>query len=134
MTDVGERRLAVCEEASHGALRVACAFPLAPVARAEVARRFFLEDVDPITLRQGLEDGPDVLLLGPPVLVDHTLLSRLPPSIRAIATYSVGLDHIDLDAVRASGLPLFNTPSVLSQPGADHALLLILAAARRSDR
>ena len=49
---------------------------------------------------------------------------------RAIATYSVGYDHIDLDAASACGLPVFNTPDVLSDAVAEIALFLILAAAR----
>lgn len=115
-------------EAKPAPLRIASLVALHPLARAEIAGRFTLEDSDRASL-----DGfkPDVLLLTPPVRVDAAFLAGLPASIRAIATYSVGLDHVDIDAVRASGLPLFNTPSVLSNAVADQAMLLILAATRR---
>jgi glyoxylate reductase len=49
---------------------------------------------------------------------------------RAIATYSVGHDHIDLDAATELGLPVFYTPDVLSDAVAEAAMLLILSAAR----
>src|SRR5579862_643281 len=114
-----------------GRVRVISVFPLPPVARAVVARRFVIEDADPGSLGTPGRAEPDVLLLGPSLRVDDAFLTRLPGSIRAIANFSVGLDHIDLDAIRARGLALFNTPSVLSNAVADHAMLLILAATRR---
>jgi glyoxylate reductase len=120
------------ESGAARSARIACVFPLPPIARAEVANRFKLEDTDTESLGANCHGGePDVLLLGPPLRVDETLLVRLPPSVKALATYSVGLDHLDVEAVRARGLALFNTPFVLSNSVADHAMLLILAAARR---
>lgn len=113
-------------------VRIASVFPLPSVARAEVAGRFLIEDADPASLgTHRFQAEPNVLLVGPSIRVDGAFLARLPISIGAIATYSVGLDHIDLDAVRARSLALFNTPSVLSNAVADHAMLLILAATRR---
>jgi glyoxylate reductase len=109
-------------------VRIVSLVPLAPIARAEFARRFIIEDADAASL--GML-RPDVLLLSPPIRVDATFLAGLPASVKALATYSVGLDHIDLDAVRARGLPLFNTPGILSNAVADQAMLLLLAAARR---
>jgi len=76
---------------------------------------------------------PDALLCAPGGLrVDDALLDRLPAGLRALATYSVGHDHIDLAACRARGLAVFNTPEVLADSVADAALLLILGAARRA--
>jgi glyoxylate reductase len=63
--------------------------------------------------------------------LDGSTIASLPASIRALATYSVGLDHIDLAAARTRGLAVFNTPGVLTDAVADTALLLMLAAARR---
>src|SRR5262249_28480467 len=56
----------------------------------------------------------------------------LPDCIRAIATFSVGYDHIDLAAARARRLVVTNTPDVLTDATADVALLLMLGAARRA--
>ncbi len=120
------------QHASIDPVRIASLFPLPPIARAEIAGRFTIDDADPESLGAHDEDAaPDIVLLGPPLRVDKAFLERLPTSVKAIATYSVGLDHIDLDAVRARGLPLFYTPSVLSNAVADHAMLLMLAATRR---
>lgn len=61
---------------------------------------------------------------------DAQFISALPASIRIIATYSVGYDHIDIDAARAKGIAVTNTPDVLTDATADIALLLLLGAAR----
>lgn len=110
-------------------VRIAAGFELPPVARAEFDRRLTVRDEAEAPHRT--DALPDVLVVGLPLRIDAPFLARLPASVRAIATYSVGLDHIDLDAVRARGLALFNTPAVLSNAVADHAMLLLLAATRR---
>ena len=53
------------------------------------------------------------------------------PKLRAIANYAVGYDNIDLDATAARGIPVGNTPDVLTDATADLAFTLLLAAARR---
>jgi lactate dehydrogenase-like 2-hydroxyacid dehydrogenase len=58
-------------------------------------------------------------------------IAGLPGSIRVGATISVGHDHIDLVAARARRLTVTNTPGVLDECTADHAMMLLLAAARR---
>ncbi len=63
--------------------------------------------------------------------LDATLMARLPDCIRAIATYSVGHDHVDLLAARARGIAVFSTPDVLSTACAEVGMLLLLGAARR---
>ncbi len=58
-------------------------------------------------------------------------IRALPDSVRVIATYSVGHDHIDLQAAQARGIAVLSTPDVLSDSCADTAILLMLGAARR---
>jgi lactate dehydrogenase-like 2-hydroxyacid dehydrogenase len=60
------------------------------------------------------------------------LIRKLPASVRIIATFSVGFDHIDIAACREKGIVVTNTPDVLTDATADVALLLLLGAARRS--
>ncbi|MCA1939927.1 MAG: D-glycerate dehydrogenase, partial [Caenispirillum bisanense] len=55
-----------------------------------------------------------------------------PARVRAVATFSVGYDHIDVAAARARGLIVTNTPDVLTEATADIALLCLLGAARRA--
>lgn len=74
--------------------------------------------------------GCDALLVMATDRLDAATLQALPPSVRAIATYSVGHDHVDLAAATQRGLPVFNTPDVLSDAVAEVAMLLILSAAR----
>jgi lactate dehydrogenase-like 2-hydroxyacid dehydrogenase len=63
--------------------------------------------------------------------IDAATVAALPDSVRVLATFSVGTDHIDLAACRARGLPVCNTPDVLSVATAELAFTLMLAAARR---
>jgi glyoxylate reductase len=75
--------------------------------------------------------GRDALVITAPDRLDRAVVNQLPSSVRAIATYSVGTDHIDIDAVRTRGIALFSTPDVLTESCADTAILLMLGAARR---
>ena len=61
--------------------------------------------------------------------VDEALLDAA-PHLRAIANYAVGTDNIDLEAAAARGIPVGNTPDVLTDATADLAFALILALAR----
>src|SRR5205085_2817528 len=66
---------------------------------------------------------------GHPV-VDAGLLDRL-PALRVISNFGVGVDHIDVSAATARGVPVGNTPGVLDGATADLAFALLLAAGRR---
>ncbi|NMJ43588.1 D-glycerate dehydrogenase [Roseomonas sp. JC162] len=59
-------------------------------------------------------------------------IAALPPSVRILATFSVGTDHIDLAAAKARGIAVANTPEVLSFATAEIAFTLMLMAARRA--
>lgn len=61
--------------------------------------------------------------------IDGELLDAA-PKLRAIANFAVGTDNIDLDAAAARGIPVGNTPDVLTDATADLAFALILALAR----
>ena len=74
--------------------------------------------------------GFDGLLVTPADKITAALINALPASIRIIATFSVGFDHIDLAAAKARGIIVTNTPDVLTDATADIALLLMLGAAR----
>jgi glyoxylate reductase len=62
--------------------------------------------------------------------VDEALLDAA-PNLRAITNFAVGTDNIDLDAAAARGIPVGNTPDVLTDATADLAFALLLALARR---
>src|SRR5205823_12314340 len=63
-------------------------------------------------------------------LVDGALLDVL-PGVRVISNFGVGVDHIDVAAATARGIPVGNTPGILDGATADQAFALLLAAGRR---
>lgn len=64
--------------------------------------------------------------------IDASIIQVPGATVRLIANYGAGVDHIDLDAARAAGIPVTNTPGVLTDSTAELALLLMLMASRRA--
>lgn len=60
------------------------------------------------------------------------VVARLPDSVRILSTFSVGYEHVDVDAARERGITVTNTPDVLTDATADIAMLCLLGAARRA--
>jgi lactate dehydrogenase-like 2-hydroxyacid dehydrogenase len=54
------------------------------------------------------------------------------PRCRLLANFGVGYNHIDVDAARAAGVAVTNTPGAVTDATADIALTLILMTARRA--
>jgi glyoxylate reductase len=61
--------------------------------------------------------------------VDGALLDCT-PLVKVVSNHGVGVDHIDVAACEARGIPVGNTPGVLDQTTADMTFALLLAAAR----
>ncbi len=74
----------------------------------------------------------DAVLCTPADLVSREIIADLAPTVRIIATFSVGYNHIDLNAAAQGGIVVTNTPDVLTDATADIAMLLLLGAARRA--
>jgi len=53
------------------------------------------------------------------------------PRLKVIANYAVGFDNVDVTAATRRGIPVTNTPGVLTDTTADLAFTLLLATARR---
>ena len=79
-----------------------------------------------------LAEGAAAILCCPAERLDAAAVTALPNTVRVIATYSVGYDHIAVEAAAARGITVCNTPGVLSVATGETAMLLILAAARRA--
>ena len=62
--------------------------------------------------------------------MDRSLLDGM-PHLQFVSSVSVGVDHIDVPALTARGIPVGHTPGVLVDTTADAAFALLLAAARR---
>lgn len=54
------------------------------------------------------------------------------PRARLLANFGVGYNHIDVEAARAAGVAVTNTPGAVTEATADIALTLILMSARRA--
>jgi glyoxylate reductase len=52
------------------------------------------------------------------------------PKLKVLSNYAVGYDNIDVEAATARGIPVGNTPGVLTDTTADQAFALLLASAR----
>jgi len=87
------------------------------------------ELLSPVALREELVDCEGLLCL----LTDRVdaALIEASPGLRFISSMSVGVDHIDVTAATARGIPVGNTPGVLVETTADATFALLLATARR---
>ena len=63
--------------------------------------------------------------------VDDEFLDRAGPGLKVVSNYAVGFDNIDVPACTRRGIPVGNTPGVLTETTADLAWTLLMAAARR---
>lgn len=112
---------------------------LMPIDVVERARREFdaiiVEGANDMTVPEVVAAATQLRAEG--ILFTNTLpltaeaIAQLPGSVRVGATSSVGYDHIDVAAARARGIAVTNTPGVLTECTADHAFMMLLAAARR---
>jgi len=79
-------------------------------------------------------DGPAAQVRGilttGTVGIDAALAARF-PQLGIVAVHGVGLDAVDFPALHARGIVVTNTPNMLTEDGADHAVALLLASARR---
>jgi len=64
--------------------------------------------------------------------VDEELIEAAGPQLKAIASFSVGTDHVDRDALKKRNIRLGYTPTALTDAVADLTVMLILMAQRRA--
>ena len=63
--------------------------------------------------------------------VDDEFLEVAGPQLKVVSNFAVGFDNIDVAACTRRGIPVGNTPGVLTETTADLAWTLLMAAARR---
>ena len=63
--------------------------------------------------------------------IDAQLLDAAGPQLKVVSQMAVGYDNIDINAAAERGIPVGNTPGVLTEATADLTLALLLAAGRR---
>jgi len=88
------------------------------------------KEKDPEAVLQERKEDIVAIASVPNVKVSRNLIDSL-PNLEIISQFAVGFDNIDLEAAKERGIPVTNTPDVLTDDTADTALSLLLAAARR---
>jgi lactate dehydrogenase-like 2-hydroxyacid dehydrogenase len=82
--------------------------------------------------RRATEVGAAGVLCAAGDPMNAATIAALPDSVKIVTTFSVGTDHIALDAAKARGIAVTHTPEVLSFATAETAFTLMLMAARRA--
>ena len=77
-------------------------------------------------------EGADALLITLADRLDSGFFQNVSPTVKVIASYGVGFDHIDLEAAARRKIPVAYTPGVNHEATADIAMLLLLGASRRA--
>jgi glyoxylate reductase len=75
--------------------------------------------------------GVDALLCLLTDRIDADLMDAIGSQVKVISQMAVGVDNIDVAAATGRGIPVGNTPGVLTDTTADFAWALLMAAARR---
>jgi lactate dehydrogenase-like 2-hydroxyacid dehydrogenase len=89
------------------------------------------EDAPPRQVLLERVRGVDGLLCLLSDRIDDELLDAAGPQLKVISNHAVGFDNIDLAAATRRGIPVGNTPGILTDATADFAFALLLAAGRR---
>jgi len=63
--------------------------------------------------------------------IDAEVMDAAGPGLKVISNHAVGFDNIDVVAATARGIPVGNTPGILTDATADMAFALLMAAGRR---
>ncbi|MGC9993983.1 MAG: D-glycerate dehydrogenase [Terriglobia bacterium] len=97
-------------------------------ARCDVKMRPEDAPLDPAQLAESCRDIEGLMATG--VRVSEDVVAQA-PRLRAVANVGVGYDNIDVAACTRRGIPVTNTPDVLTETTADLAFALLMAAPRR---
>lgn len=76
--------------------------------------------------------GCDAIMCAAGDPLNAETIGKLADSVKMIATFSVGYEHVDVAAASKRGIKVSNTPDVLTDATADITLLCLLGAARRA--
>ena len=80
----------------------------------------------------GASEGADAILITPFDRLDAEFFRQISSSVKVISTYSVGIDHIDMQAAAERNIAIGYTPAEVTDATADIAMLLLLGASRRA--
>lgn len=105
------------------------------MAKIFIARPIPQNGIDMLTAK-GFElvnsiEQADAMITGLANKHDKAFFETVPASLKIIANYAVGYDNIDIAAAKEKNIFVTNTPDVLTEAVAEHAIALMLAIARR---
>lgn len=89
------------------------------------------ETIIPYTELIATAKNYDALLVAGFAKIDANFFEQC-PNIKVVSLFSVGYDNVDVAAANKYGIPVGNTPGVLSKATADTAFLLMLAVSRKA--
>ncbi len=91
------------------------------------------EEDRPVTREELLKSvqGTDAVLSLLTDKIDREVLEAAGPNLKIVANYAVGYDNIDVAACQSRNVVATNTPDVLTESVAEHAIALMFAIARR---
>lgn len=89
------------------------------------------DHLEPIETIHAFIAGCDVLVPMFTNKVDEAMLDAAGPGLRGVCNFAVGYNNIDLEACRARGVTVTNTPDAVTEGTANAAWLLVMAVARR---
>jgi glyoxylate reductase len=116
-------------------------------AKVLISRRIFPDFIERLRARFEVRDNQDdaqwsalelarrvaevdAILLDPTSKLDAATIASC-PQLRLVSNIAVGYNNVDVAACTQAGIPVTNTPDVLTDATADHAWALLMAAARR---
>ncbi len=99
-------------------------------ALAPIAEIIEIEADSPEEFADAAADA-DALITSWGIRIDASVIAKL-KNCRVIGVGSVGVDMVDVEAATEAGLVVTNVPDVFIEEVADHALMLLLAAGRRT--
>ncbi len=108
----------------------------APAVRARLDERFALtmHDDEAVMDRDALlrtVAGVSGAMVTPNDRIDSEFFDAAGPTLRIVATLSVGVDHIDCDEAARRGIVIAHTPDVLTRTTAEMAIAIMLSLVRR---
>jgi len=100
----------------------------------EAGMEVFIPDHDNLSREEWLsycKSNDMILSVGTEFKYDKDFFNEC-PNVKAIALYSVGFDHVNIQEANTRKIPVGNTPDVLSKATSDVAFLLMQSVARRA--
>ncbi len=119
-------------------MKLLVARPMTAAVTARAQAEFdveFREDTLPMTQDEMLRALTEFDVVVPTLgdLFSEQVFALAPnPRCKLLANFGVGYNHIDVDAARAAGVAVTNTPGAVTDATADIAMTLLLSTARRA--